>query len=204
MTMPERPPPWWDRYRNTASPQLLRLVGYQEAALCIEEFDPFIVPGLLQTPDYMRASARRLAPEMTSALIEARVALRIERQKLLHRPRPPQACFVITEPVVRRPAGGPQVMRGQLQQLIEASRWPYVTVEVIPDSAGLVQGMQAPFVICGFDFADDDVLYRESPRGDTFSRADVPEFQRAFKRLRAASLGPRDSTEFLQEVKESY
>jgi hypothetical protein len=108
------------------------------------------------------------------------------------------------EAVIRRVVGGPDVMRPQLQRLVEAASLPNVTVEVLPFSAGLFPGLQSPFVIYEFpDAADDDVLYLESPRGDLLSRDDHDEivtYREDFERLRGASLGPEGTVAFLREV----
>jgi len=100
--------------------------------------------------------------------------------------------------------GGPDVMRPQFERLIEAADLPKVTVEVVPFSAGLLPGLQAPFVIHEFpDAADDDVLYLESPRGDLLSRDDGDElliYREDFERLRSASLGPGGTVDFLRQV----
>jgi hypothetical protein len=114
--------------------------------------------------------------------------------------------FVMDESVVRRLVGGKDVMGGQLQRMIEAADLPNVTIEVVPFSAGVLSGMQAPFVIYEFpDPADDDVIYQEIPSGDLLSRDDPEEilrFREYFERLREASLGPQRTIDFLRELRD--
>jgi Domain of unknown function (DUF5753) len=132
------------------------------------------------------------------------IEVRLKRQELLKRAEAPLLFFVLDEAVIRRIVGGRDVMRFQLQQLIEAAGMPNVTLEVVPFTAGLVPGLQAPFVIHEFsDAADDELLYLESPRGDVLSRDDAEEilsYREDFERLRRASLGPEGTIGFLREV----
>jgi Domain of unknown function (DUF5753) len=93
-------------------------------------------------------------------------------------------------------------MRYQLQRLVEAAEMPNITVEVVPFAAGLVPGLQAPFVIHEFTAADE-MLYLESPRGDVLGNEDADEivsYHEDFDRLRQASLGPEGTIDFLREV----
>jgi hypothetical protein len=141
---------------------------------------------------------------MEDSEVSIRVEIRTKRQEILLRPDAPQMFFVMDEAVVRRQVGGEDVMRGQLQRLIEVADMPNVTIEVIPFRAGVLSGMQAPFVIYEFpDAADDDVLYQEIPSGDLLSRDDPEElltFREYFERLREVSLGPQGAIDFLREL----
>ena len=111
--------------------------------------------------------------------METEVEVRLKRQELLKRAEAPLLFFVVDEAVIRRMVGGKDVMRRQLQQLTEVTDMPNITVEVIPFTAGLVPGLQAPFVIHEFsDAADDELLYLESPRGDVLIRENQDEVLR--------------------------
>lgn len=195
---------WWSTYRDSISKRLIQLIEYENAAYISRHYEDLVIPGLLQTPDYMRVSTNQLAPEMSAILVDTVIEVRLKRQELLKRTDGPRLFFVMDEAVVRRIVGGRDVMRRQLQRLIEAADMPNVTVEVIPFTAGLLPGLQAPFVIHEFpDAADDDVLYLESPRGDVLSRDDADEilsFREDFERLRQASLGPEGTIDFLRKA----
>jgi transcriptional regulator with XRE-family HTH domain len=196
---------WWQSYGGgSIAKRLVQLIEYENAAFISRHYEDLVIPGLLQTADYMRVSTHQLAPAMTEAEVDTVLEIRLKRQELLHRAEPPLLFFVIDEAVVRRVVGGNEVMRPQMQRLIEATEMPNVTVEVIPFSAGLLPGLQAPFVIHEFpDAADDDVLYLENPRGDLLSRDDpddILSFREDFERLRGASLGPGGTVDFLRAV----
>ena len=195
---------WWSTYRDSVPKRLIQLIEYETAADISLHYEDLVIPGLLQTTDYMQASSRQLAPGMADSQIDTEIEVRLKRQELLQRPDPPRLFFVIDEPVVRRLVGDAGVMRAQLQQLVESARMPNVTIELVPFSAGLVPGLQTPFVIHEFpDPADDDVLYQENPRGDLISHDDAEEigsYRKNFERMRRASLGPEGTVDFLREV----
>lgn len=194
---------WWSTYRDIAKP-LAQLIEYENAAYISRHYEDLVIPGLLQTTDYMRLSTRQLAPDMTASQVDTVVEVRLKRQELLKRAEAPLLFFVLDESVVRRVVGEKDVRRHQLQQLVEAAVMPNVTIEVVPFTAGLVPGLQAPFVIHEFsEAADDELLYLESPRGDVLSRDDPDEilgYREDFERLRQASLGPQGTIDFLGEV----
>jgi hypothetical protein len=193
---------WWST--SDIPKPLAQLIEYENAAYLSRHYEDLVVPGLLQTTDYMRASTRQLAPDMTDSQVDGVIEVRLKRQELLKRAEAPRLFFILDEAVIRRIVGSKDLMRHQFQELIEAADMPNITVEVVPFTAGLVPGLQAPFVIHEFsDAADDELLYLESPRGDVLSRDDVEEilsYREDFERLRRASLGPEGTIEFLREV----
>lgn len=195
---------WWSAYRDVAPARLIQLIEYEEAANISRNYQSLVIPGLLQTAGYARASINQLAPDMPASQVEPRVDIRVKRQELLERPDAPLMFFIMDEAVVRRLVGGKDVMRQQLQRMIDIANTSKVTIEVVPFSAGVLPGMQAPFVIHEFpDAADDDVLYQEIPSGDLLSRDDPEEvlsFRESFEHLREVSLGPDGTIDFLGEL----
>ena len=112
-----------------------------------------LVPGLLQTSDYARAvfNARF---GITDEEIGEQVAARLKRQEILARDEPPALWVILDESVLRRPVGGRYVMREQVGRLIEASRRPHVSVQVISSSVGAHRGLWAgAFIIANFEDA---------------------------------------------------
>ena len=192
---------WWSGYEGIPVP-LRTLIEYEDEASASRHYQDLVVPGLLQTSDYMRASTRQLAPDMPAGRVDLVVEVRLKRQELLSRTHAPHMFFVLDEAVIRRNVGGNDVMRRQLQQLIATADMPHVAIEVVPFAVGLAPGLQAPFVILEFaDAWSDDVLYLESPRGDQLSRDDADEilaYREDFERMRRASLGPARTADFLR------
>ena len=83
-------PGWWHSYADVLPSWFATFVGLEEAASLIRGYDPHWIPGLLQTPDYARASVQVGFPNATDQEAERRVALRLARQQILDRPSPPQ------------------------------------------------------------------------------------------------------------------
>jgi hypothetical protein len=197
---------WWSSYSDSVPPRLLQLIEYETAAFIARNFQPLVLPGMLQTEEYARVSLRQLDPQMSASRVEALVEVRMRRQDILRRSDAPLQFFIMDEAVVRRVVGGGDVMRRQLQHVIDVSDMANVTVEIVPFTAGLLQGLQGQFVIYEFpDAADDDVLYLEDARGTLLSRDNQDEvlsFREKFEQLREGSLGSESSTEFLRSLVE--
>ncbi len=156
-------PGWWHRYNDLLPTWFQAYLGLEAAAARIRIYEVQFVPGLLQTPEYTRAVARlTLGTERSDAEVEQVVALRRTRQQVLERDPPVRLWAVIEEAVLRRPIGGPQVLRDQLEALIEAARKPNVTLQIIPlDSPGHVATGGA-FTILRFPEPDlPDIVYLE-------------------------------------------
>ncbi len=158
-------PGWWNGYDDVLPPWFRTLIGLEEAATLIRGYDPQWIPGLLQTPDYARASVATGFPDATAEEVSRRVDLRLARQHILTRPDPPRLWLVIDEAALRRaPAStGPDVMRAQLDKLIDAASKPNVTLQLLPFTAGFHPAMYGPFRIFRFDGHDQpDIVYGES------------------------------------------
>jgi transcriptional regulator with XRE-family HTH domain len=196
--------PWQSVYRDVVSPRLLQFIEFEAAASISRNFQPLVVPGLLQTDEYARAMFRQVPGDVPDKSIDAQVEVRMRRQELLDRDDSPLLFFILDEAATRRLIGGRDVMRRQLRRLTEMAARPHVTVEVVPFSAGVHPGLQGSFVIQEFpDPADDDVLYLESPQGEVISRDDpdlILHYREVFEELRRLSLGPEGSVTFLDEL----
>jgi transcriptional regulator with XRE-family HTH domain len=158
-------PGWWHSYDDVLPAWFRTFVGLEEAASLIRGYEPHWVPGLLQTPDYARASVRVGFPDATDDEAERRIALRLARQQILTRPDPPRLWVIIDEAALRRPAAtiGPAVMRAQLDRLITVNNEPGITVQVMPFRAGLHPAMHGVFYL--LRFPDDqlpDIVYGEA------------------------------------------
>ncbi|MGA4994233.1 helix-turn-helix domain-containing protein [Nonomuraea bangladeshensis] len=116
----------------------------EKQAHTIRTSEPMLVPGLLQTEGYAR-SIFLAKPGITEEEVEAALFFRLRRQQILGRPRPPVYSALIDESVLQRPVGGSEVMREQLRKLLDVIRPPYVTVRIIPLSAGLTVGCLGAF-----------------------------------------------------------
>jgi transcriptional regulator with XRE-family HTH domain len=197
--------PWWRRdFSGIAPKRYLEYVEFEQAASATWHFQPFYVPGILQTRDYARAIIWRLTTDMTEEQMSDLLKFRLERQQLLDAREPPSLAYVLDESVVRRQVGDDSVMAGQLSRLIELSGRPNISLQILPFSAGPVEGTQTPFVIHHFpDPADHDVVYLEGSQRDTRVADDPREIERyhqIFQTLQRAALSVHDSSRFLKDV----
>jgi transcriptional regulator with XRE-family HTH domain len=155
-------PGWWQHYGDVLPRWFRTYVDLESAARLIRTYEGQFVPGLLQTDDYMRAVVQGAHLDESSEELGRRVRLRMARQTLLTREHPPRLWAVVDEAALRRPVGGPEVMRGQLERLIEAAKLPNVTLQILPFGEGAHPAMVGSFSVLRFpDEELPDVVYIE-------------------------------------------
>jgi transcriptional regulator with XRE-family HTH domain len=187
---------WWTRYTDVLGSGTY--VGLEAEAATLHTFESQFIPGLLQTEDYARAIIRAGQVRPNPETLERRLAARLARQEILGRSDPPEIWAVLDEPVVSRPVGGPNVMRQQLQHLIELSTRPNtpLTLQVLPLSAGAHPGMNGPFVILSFHSpTDPPMVYLETATDGLYieESSDIERYTLMFSHLVARALGPDES-----------
>jgi len=198
-----RQPGWWHSFRDVLPNPYEVFIGLEAGAASIRNFEPVVVPGLLQTEEYARQMSRGGPRELDRDDIERRVQVRMERQRILPREDRPRLWAVIDEAVIRRIVGDLEVMREQLRHLIDSAEQGKTTLQVVPFSAGAHAGTTGPFIILDFpEPTDPAVVYVETLAGDLYleERADVDRYTLAFDRLLAAALHPDDSVRLVQEA----
>jgi len=170
-----REAPRWSIWRDVATPEYIAFLGYESSAAVIRNFQPTLVPGLLQTEEYFR-TAVTVAEGDNTHKIDPLVDLRVVRQELLVRESAPSLHFIMDEATIRRVVGGRETMRRQLQHLQMLSDYPNITIRIIPFEHGLYPLQQVPYVLFEFpDPEDGDILYVENPRGEYIIREGSPE-----------------------------
>jgi len=196
-------PAWWQKYSDVVPDWFAVYVGLEEAAQLIRLYEVQFVPGLLQTEDYARAVITLGAPGVTPEEVERRVALRLGRQKLLTRENPPRLWAVIDEAALRRPIGGRDVFRAQLERLISASGEPNVTLQVMPFTYGGHAAEGGAFTIMRFPEADlPDMVYMEQLTGALYldKPEDVERYAAVMERLSVAGTSPERTQEILSGI----
>ncbi|WP_433868726.1 helix-turn-helix domain-containing protein [Saccharopolyspora sp. CA-218241] len=194
---------WWTAYRDTVPDWFRQFVGLEADALDLWNYEAEYVPGLLQTPDYVRALLRATRPDMTDDDIESSVQLRRERQERIDGDHPPRLHFYINEAVIRRPVGTPAVVGGQLEKLIESSKLDHVALRILPFSAGPHPAMFGSFVMMQFpDEGAPAFVYVEHERGAIYQEdpGDVDRFTVIVDTLDQLSLSPEDSRGMMVEA----
>jgi transcriptional regulator with XRE-family HTH domain len=196
-------PGWWHSYDDVLPSWFKIAVGLEEAASLIRAYEPQVIPGLLQTEDYVRAITTASFPDAAGEETERRVALRLARQELLRRPAPPEYWVVMDETVLRRPVGSREVMRGQLSRLIEAAEMPALTIQVIPYSAGWHPALYGMFWV--FRFPDQempDIVYSEGLTGAYYMNkpAETTAYIEALDRMCAQAASPDQTVTLLRDI----
>lgn len=168
---------WYSRHRLTGA--YADFVAFENEAAVIRAWQLLFVPGLLQTREYARAvTARTLRADPNDEQVQARVDLRMDRQKALFDrlggPDAPRMIAVIDESVLRRPTGGRDVMARQLDHLLTlAEDTEKFTLGVTPLDLEHHSGLGGSFELLKFSgLSHEDVLFVEGAAGSDFLLTD--------------------------------
>ncbi|MER5739109.1 MULTISPECIES: helix-turn-helix transcriptional regulator [unclassified Streptomyces] len=192
---------WWHSFGDVLPGWFQTYIGLEAAASLIRVYEVQFVHGLLQTEEYAHAVVSRGMPGASRAEIDRRVALRLERQKVLVSERAPHFHVILDEAALRRPYGDRAVMRGQLKHLIEVSEHPGVTLQVMPFSFGGHAGESGSFTMLGFPESDlSDVVYLEQLTGALYldKREEVGQYAAVMEKLAKDSPDPAESRDLLR------
>ncbi|TWF78497.1 helix-turn-helix protein [Pseudonocardia hierapolitana] len=177
-------------------------VPLEAEATLVREATTAYVPGLLQIEAYARAVFA--IHQRTDAELDNLTAVRrIRQERLTSLEDPLELVAVVDEVVLRRPVGGPAVMRTQLAHLVEAAALDRVTLQVLPMSLGAHPGLSAPFTLLTFGGIDfGDMVYVEHPIGAVHisKEEEVAVARLKFDRLRSLALDPDASVALIQRV----
>lgn len=195
---------WWTAYNDVFTGTY---VGMEAEASAMRTYEPQIIPGLLETEDYTRALIRAALVRADPDEIERRVKARMARQDVLERPDPPEIWAVLDEPAVRRPVGGPAVMKAQLRHLIDVTAAPNstVTLQILPLAVGSHPGLDGSFVILDFPNSEDvPVVYLETATDGLYleETAEIERYNVVFDHLRASALSARESVSLIAQLAE--
>ena len=196
-------PGWWQHYGDVLPAWFRAYVDLESAASLIRTYEGQYIPGLLQTDDYIRAVVHAAHLTDSSDEVGRRVRLRMARQLLLTRDQPPRLWAVIDEAALRRPVGGPEVMRGQLERLIEATKLATITLQLLPFASGAHPAMAGAFSILRFgDQELPDVVYLEHLTGASYldKRDEVERYLDIIELLCLQAEPPARTVELLQGI----
>jgi DNA-binding XRE family transcriptional regulator len=180
---------------STRFRQYLRLlVDMEPSCNRFFSYQALVVPGLLQTEDYMRRNARAWRPSLDPADIDKNTADRLGRQRVLKN-LSQQFWFLIDEAAIHRSEGGP-VMYAQLMKLVEAIDLPNVELQIIPFNIGYYKGQGHDYTIFGYDTSPAvDIIYLEEHEGGDY--VDNPKRTAGYLKLwdyqRLAAVGPEQT-----------
>ncbi|WP_225994216.1 helix-turn-helix domain-containing protein [Actinomadura rudentiformis] len=198
---------WWNEFKSESPPTYLNYVGYEAGAAFIRQFQPSVVPGLLQTREYSEAQTAALVSE---AKVGAAVNLRMRRQEeLAKRSTPPRRYFVVDEAVIRRHVGknrDPAIMPAQLRHIADMTEQDdRLTFRIVPFEAGEHPGLTGAFTLLEFDGGLSNMLYLDTGREISMVMGDDPEvgrFAADFETLLEVALSAEESRELLLSAAE--
>jgi transcriptional regulator with XRE-family HTH domain len=196
-------PGWWSKYGDIMADWFESYLGLEMAASVIRTFELQFVHGLFQTEDYARAVTLLGHTTASEDEIERRVSLRLKRQDLLAGPQPPQVWSVLDEGALRRPVGGPQVMRAQLNHLAEMARLRHVTIQVVPFDRGGHAAAGGSFTVLRFSEQEvPDVVYLEQLTSALYldKRDDVDHYMEVMNHLSTEAMTPVQTVKFITEL----
>ncbi|MGH3567948.1 MAG: helix-turn-helix domain-containing protein [Pseudonocardia sp.] len=197
-------PGWWHKYSDVLPRWFETYVGLEQAAAVIRSYDVQFVPGLLQTEAYARAVIMLGYLGVPTADIDLRVHLRMARQDVLARPDAPSVWVVVDEAALRRPVGGEEVMRAQLDRLIELAELPKVTLQVVPFQAGGHSAAGGAFSILRFFEPEiPDIAYTEQLTSALYidKKAEVSNYVMTIDRLCVEASTPADTKRLLVRIR---
>ncbi|MFD0065216.1 helix-turn-helix domain-containing protein [Streptomyces sp. NPDC056690] len=199
-------PGWWHSYRDVVPSWFTAYVSLETGAKTLRTYEPQYVTGLLQTPDYARGVLRGGLPNGSEEELSRRVELRLLRQSLLEREDAPTLWVVMEEAVLHRTVGSPDVMREQIERLLEVSELAHISVDIVPFTAGAHVGACAPFTYFRFEEPElPDIVYSELLSASVYldQRVDVVAHLEAHSRM-ALLTSSEDSRALLNRMRKEY
>ncbi|WP_030684779.1 helix-turn-helix transcriptional regulator [Streptomyces globisporus] len=177
----------------------------EAVATRICEFAPTVVPGLLQTAEYMRAQTLAMYPFATEEYVEEKLTARLDRARILADATRPEYWAVLHENVLLTPVGGPAVMAMTLDRIAALMRQRWVLVTVLPRSVGAHAHMTGTLKLMEFE-DQPPTAYTETEFSGTLldDPAVVKQAQRTYDLLRVATLSPEASLSLIESAAEDY
>ncbi|MFC9930146.1 helix-turn-helix domain-containing protein [Streptomyces sp. NPDC127190] len=188
--------------------RLYRRLGYhrkQQQIQAIEArttllrlFQPALVPGLLQTPEYIQAVLGRKG--LTADQLARAVGARLARQSILYGPGR-RLRFVVTESVLRWRIVPPLMMAGQLDRIISVSRLPSVDLRIVPLSA-----RQTDFPSHSFSIKDDRMVTVETVHAElaVTDPRDVALYVEKFEQFARVAISGDAMRSLVEDVRDEF
>ncbi|MEU0743102.1 helix-turn-helix transcriptional regulator [Streptomyces sp. NPDC006134] len=191
---------WKEQVERAQYPVFFQgMAALEKEAIELVSYDTLVVKGLLQTEEYMRALLGMRRPPLDEETIEQRVAARLARQGIFDRRPAPLLSFVLDEAILRRPYGGRDVLRGQLEHLLLVGQRRNVEIQVMPLRCEESAGVDGPFTVVT-QRGGKKFLYTEA-QGTSSLQTDPDQAALAAARygiIRSQALTPRESSAFIE------
>ncbi|WP_431872746.1 DUF5753 domain-containing protein [Nocardiopsis eucommiae] len=189
----------WAQYGDVLTGEY---AGLEEEASRISSYEPIVIPGLLQTPEYARLHMQSASAPRVDSEIDRTVEARVQRQEEVLQGSAPELWMIIDENALRRMVVDQEVMRGQIDHLITVSEdlTNAITVQVLPVATSFHSGLVGPFVI--LEYADEDIapfVFLETDTDGLYleREEEVSRYRRLFEQAQSVALGPQDSVQLM-------
>ncbi len=204
---------WWEDYADALNSDYLEFIGLETEATSSLQWNPEVVPGLLQTTEYARYLSKAfqtIVPTTPPATQERFLQARTLRQQRLTQEPVLRLSVVLDEVVLLRGVGDRGVMRDQLTRLVDVAELPNVDLRILPLNQEVALGGTASFVIMSFGLPEDPVT---ASLGDVVStenlttrlyvegEADTHLYRLFFQGLANAALPPAESRKFIKDIR---
>jgi hypothetical protein len=186
-TTPARVPDWAKQY-----------VRLEQSATEIRIWFGETVPGTLQTREYAEAQLSA-ALTIPPADIVLAAQERERRGKRLFGDEPPRVWAILGEEALRRPIGGPAVLRGQLERLRTIAQLPHVSIRVVALNAGAHPGLGYPFTLLYLEPARATIAYVETLTNADYVK-NAATYTLAFDHVGRAALNEEDTLALLDRL----
>jgi transcriptional regulator with XRE-family HTH domain len=200
LAMQARVRPWWRDYQDVFDNEF---PGFEADASRIRVFFPLVIPGLLQTEDYISALMRSSGkpPAWRRRAIEAR----LRRQQILERDKAtmPQLQAVIAEASLLYRWGSRAERQEQLMHLVEMAQRPGIHLHLQRFADGPPPGLFSAVQIFDYE-ADPSLVFTETDHGiqEVTDTEYVNSYLEAFDRAVDVALEPRDTAMYLKQLSE--
>jgi transcriptional regulator with XRE-family HTH domain len=198
---------WWHKYGDVLPQWFGVYVGLEESASIIRTYEVQFVPGLLQSEDYARSVIRLSRTATSEEDVDSRVMMRMHRQRRFVEPQAPRLWAVIDEAVLHRPYGDAEVMRGQVEHLVEMARRPNITIQIATFAMGGHPAAGGPFSILRFPTPQlPDVVYLEQLSSALYfdKYEDTNRYSQTMDHLATQAPPPTATEEILRGFLERY
>ncbi|OOC55903.1 hypothetical protein NOSIN_20405 [Nocardiopsis sinuspersici] len=179
-----------------------KVVDIEKEALELRFYQPVLVPGLVQAPEYAKALFAADRPQADEETIERLVQGRLQRQKIFNRLERPIVCVVVEESVLRRLVGGVPAMRAQLAHLVDVIGKRWVRFQVLPRTPREHPGFPGGFRIM---VLEDQTVVSAEHAFDEVLIEDPDQIRKAvsvYGRLQGEALSPHDSLELVRQLEQ--
>ena len=178
--------------------QVRSLITQERLSNAITAWSMNLIPGRLQTADYMRALIAASARSKTIDYEEV-ITAKLARRELFHYSR--KFVYFVHEQALHLPVGGPDVMKDQLLHLLVMAQRTYITLRIVPTAIGANAGVSGAFTLLEYE-KFEPVVYLESKNSCLFleDKATLETYTEVLKLLDQQALDPEQSKELITSI----